>query len=61
MGLFGSVSGKDIDAFAKTLAQDLAKEQKRLRLPPEAMLRQLDLDLRKSNRSEEHTSELQSR
>ena len=29
MGLFGSVSGKDIDAFAKTLAQDLAK-----RYPP---------------------------
>lgn len=29
MGLFGSASGKDIDAFAKTLAQDLAK-----RYPP---------------------------
>lgn len=31
------------------LAQDLAREQKRLRLPPEAALRQLDLDLRKPN------------
>jgi len=29
MGLFGSASGKDIDTFAKTLAQDLAK-----RYPP---------------------------
>ena len=29
MGLFGSASGKDIDAFAKLLAQDLAK-----RYPP---------------------------
>ena len=29
MGLFGSASGKDIDAFAKMLAQDLAK-----RYPP---------------------------
>ena len=29
------------------LAQDLAREQKRLRLPPEALARQLDLDLRK--------------
>jgi hypothetical protein len=29
MGLFGSASSKDIDAFAKTLAQDLAK-----RYPP---------------------------
>jgi hypothetical protein len=29
MGLFGSASGKDVDAFAKTLAQDLAK-----RYPP---------------------------
>ncbi len=29
MGLFGSVSGKDVDQFAKTLAQDLAK-----RYPP---------------------------
>jgi hypothetical protein len=29
MGLFGSTSGKDIDTFAKTLAQDLAK-----RYPP---------------------------
>jgi DNA-binding ferritin-like protein (Dps family) len=25
MGLFGSVSGKDIDTFAKGLVQDLAK------------------------------------
>ncbi|HAB16196.1 MAG TPA: DUF5682 family protein [Verrucomicrobiota bacterium] len=31
------------------LAQDLAREQKRLRLPPEAELRALDLDLRKPN------------
>ncbi|HEX5000387.1 MAG TPA: DUF5682 family protein [Terriglobia bacterium] len=31
------------------LAQDLAREQKRLRLPPEAVLRQMDLDLRKPN------------
>ncbi len=31
------------------LAQDLAREQKRLRLPAEASLRQLDLDLRKPN------------
>jgi hypothetical protein len=31
------------------LAQDLAREQKRLRLPPEASLRQIDLDLRKPN------------
>lgn len=31
------------------LAQDLAREQKRLRLPPEASLRELDLDLRKPN------------
>jgi hypothetical protein len=31
------------------LAQDLAREQKRLRLPPEAAQRQLDLDLRKPN------------
>ena len=31
------------------LAQDLAREQKRLRLAPEASLRQLDLDLRKPN------------
>ena len=31
------------------LAQDLAREQKRLRLPSEAALRQLDLDLRKPN------------
>ena len=29
MALFGSVSGKDVDNFAKTLAQDLAK-----RYPP---------------------------
>ncbi len=29
MGLFGSTSGKDIDTFAKALAQDLAK-----RYPP---------------------------
>jgi hypothetical protein len=29
MALFGSVSGKDVDGFAKTLAQDLAK-----RYPP---------------------------
>jgi len=29
MGLFGSVSGKDVDGFAKTLALDLAK-----RYPP---------------------------
>lgn len=29
MGLFGSVSGKDVDQFAKTLAQNLAK-----RYPP---------------------------
>jgi hypothetical protein len=29
MALFGSVSGKDVDAFAKTLAQELAK-----RYPP---------------------------
>lgn len=29
MGLFGSISGKDIDTFAKTLAQDLTK-----RYPP---------------------------
>ncbi|MEI7679857.1 MAG: hypothetical protein WCK07_10705 [Betaproteobacteria bacterium] len=29
MGLFGSTSGKDVDMFAKTLAQDLAK-----RYPP---------------------------
>jgi len=29
MGLFGSASGKDIDVFAKNLAQDLAK-----RYPP---------------------------
>ena len=29
MGLFGSTSGKDVDTFAKTLAQDLAK-----RYPP---------------------------
>lgn len=29
MGLFGSASGKDVDAFAKTLALDLAK-----RYPP---------------------------
>jgi hypothetical protein len=29
MGLFGTVSGKDVDAFAKSLAQDLAK-----RYPP---------------------------
>src|SRR5688572_22639301 len=29
------------------LAQDLAREQKRLRLPPEAVQKQLDLDLRK--------------
>ena len=29
MGLFGSTSGKDVDKFAKTLAQDLAK-----RYPP---------------------------
>lgn len=29
MGLFGSASGKDVDAFATTLAQDLAK-----RYPP---------------------------
>jgi len=29
MGLFGSVSGKDVDAFAKGLAQELAK-----RYPP---------------------------
>lgn len=29
MGLFGSASGKDVDAFAKSLAQDLAK-----RYPP---------------------------
>ena len=31
------------------LAQDLTREQKRLRLPPEAEQRQLDLDLRKPN------------
>ncbi|MDB6068044.1 MAG: hypothetical protein JWR26_4252 [Pedosphaera sp.] len=31
------------------LAQDLAREQKRLRLPSEALQRQLDLDLRKPN------------
>jgi hypothetical protein len=31
------------------LARDLTREQKRLRLPPEASLRQLDLDLRKPN------------
>jgi hypothetical protein len=31
------------------LAQDLAREQKRLRLPPEALERQFDLDLRKPN------------
>jgi hypothetical protein len=31
------------------LARDLAREQKRLRLPPEALQRQLDLDLRKPN------------
>lgn len=31
------------------LAQDLTREQRRLRLPPEAGLRQLDLDLRKPN------------
>ena len=31
------------------LAQDLAREQKRLRLPPEASARSLDLDLRKPN------------
>jgi hypothetical protein len=31
------------------LAQDLTREQKRLRLAPEASLRQLDLDLRKPN------------
>ncbi|HEX7862754.1 MAG TPA: DUF5682 family protein [Verrucomicrobiae bacterium] len=31
------------------LAQDLAREQKRLRLPPEASHRQVDLDLRKPN------------
>jgi hypothetical protein len=31
------------------LAQDLAREQKRLRLPPEASLRQFDFDLRKPN------------
>ena len=29
MGLFGSVSGKEVDAFAKTLAQEVAK-----RYPP---------------------------
>jgi hypothetical protein len=29
MGLFGSVSGKEVDGFAKTLAQELAK-----RYPP---------------------------
>ena len=29
MGLFGSVSGKDVDQFAKALAQDIAK-----RYPP---------------------------
>lgn len=29
MGLFGTVSGKDVDAFAKSLVQDLAK-----RYPP---------------------------
>jgi len=31
------------------LAQDLTREQKRLRLPPEAAMRPLDLDLRKPN------------
>ncbi len=31
------------------LAQDLARDQKRLRLPPEASARSLDLDLRKPN------------
>src|SRR5688500_8342931 len=34
---------------AVPLAQDLAREQKRLRLPPEASHRQIDLDLRKPN------------
>jgi hypothetical protein len=34
---------------AVPLAQDLAREQKRLRLPPEASQRPLDLDLRKAN------------
>jgi hypothetical protein len=34
---------------AVPLAQDLAREQKRLRLPPEAVQKQIDLDLRKPN------------
>jgi hypothetical protein len=37
------------NAPAVPLAHDLAREQKRLRLPPEATLRQIDLDLRKPN------------
>ncbi len=37
------------DTPAVPLAQDLAREQKRLRFPPEAMQKQLDLDLRKPN------------
>jgi len=37
------------DAPTPPLAQDVAREQKRLRLPPEAAQRVLDLDLRKPN------------
>jgi len=37
------------DAPTPPLAQDVAREQKRLRLPPEATQRLLDLDLRKPN------------
>jgi hypothetical protein len=37
------------DTPAVPLAQDLAREQKRLRFPPEAVAKQADLDLRKPN------------
>lgn len=37
------------EAPSVPLAQDIAREQKRLRLPPEASHRELDLDLRKAN------------
>jgi len=37
------------DAPTPPLAQDVAREQKRLRLPPEAAQHVLDLDLRKPN------------
>ncbi len=45
MGLFGSISGKEVDAFAKSLARELAERLPPAQAPRSSQTRRLDAAL----------------